>query len=128
MLSTENFFECKECGECCKGYGGTSVSEKKIEEAAAFINIGIRQFIDKYCVNMGNGYALAQKKDGFCIFFKNKLCLIHSVKPKMCKDWPFIKNVVKRPETWLVIAQTCPGINKNASLKQVAEYILKRQS
>ncbi len=128
MLSNKDFFDCKECGECCKGYGGITVSEKNIKEISAFINADIQEVIDKYCINIGTRYILSQKKDGFCVFWKDKLCLIHPVKPKMCKDWPFIQNVVERPEKWLVMAETCPGINRNASLKKVAKYVVKYQS
>ena len=123
MPLNKDFFNCKECGECCKGYGGTSVSEKNIKEIARFINADSSEFIKDYCVFTGARYYLTQKEDGFCIFWKNKLCSIHPVKPKMCKDWPFLKNVIKRPKNWLVMAEICPGINKNAPLEKVVAYI-----
>jgi hypothetical protein len=30
MLTSEDIFDCKLCGECCKGFGGTYVDERDI--------------------------------------------------------------------------------------------------
>ena len=30
MLTAEDIFDCKLCGECCKGFGGTYVDERDI--------------------------------------------------------------------------------------------------
>ena len=33
----DDLFDCQMCGECCQGFGGTYVTEKDIENIAAFI-------------------------------------------------------------------------------------------
>ncbi len=37
-LKSEDIFKCQKCGDCCKGYGGTFITEKEIETIAAHIH------------------------------------------------------------------------------------------
>jgi hypothetical protein len=63
-------------------------------------------------------------KDGKCIFF-NKNCTIHPVKPRMCREWPFIPAVIKVPENWKQMAQACPGIKKQAEISDLKKFTLE---
>ncbi len=36
MKNTE-IFDCKKCGDCCKGYGGTFVTEQDIKAISAYL-------------------------------------------------------------------------------------------
>ncbi len=118
-----DFFECKQCGECCMGYGGTAVSQKDIEKIAAFVKVDVKSFIKNYCDKSGARYMITQREDGFCIFFDNKICAIHPVKPKMCRDWPFIRNVAREPENWHIMAGMCSGMKTDVPLENIVEYI-----
>ncbi|HGY11559.1 MAG TPA: YkgJ family cysteine cluster protein, partial [Desulfobacterales bacterium] len=40
-------------------------------------------------------------------------CTIHPVKPYMCKAWPFIQTIIKHPENWNAMANSCPGMKKD---------------
>lgn len=40
-IEPSDIFECKTCGECCKGYGGTYVSEEDISNIAEYIHVTI---------------------------------------------------------------------------------------
>jgi uncharacterized protein len=117
-LSEAPIFECQQCGECCKGYGGTYVTEKDIEAIAAYIGVAPEGFVNTYCRISGNKPVLAQGANGYCIFWK-KLCGIHPVKPRMCRAWPFIKTVLKAPENWRVMASCCPGMRTDISDKTI---------
>ncbi len=108
-IKPSNLFQCKKCGECCKGYGGTYVTTDNIKEIAAYIQIAPAEFEKKYCRISGNRPLLRQSENGFCIFW-NDLCTIHPVKPKMCRDWPFIKSVLADIKNWEIMAGSCPGI------------------
>ncbi len=121
----EDMFKCQKCGDCCNGFGGTYVSEPDILNISAFINIKAKNFITKYCDMSGSGYVLTLGKDEYCIFFdKIKQCTIHPVKPYMCKAWPFIQTLIKYPENWNVMANSCPGMKKNVDYN-VLQKILK---
>jgi len=117
-----NIFQCKKCGDCCNGYGGTYVTESDIQNIAAFIETDSDEFIQKYCVRSGKKYVLAQADNGVCIFW-NQLCTIHPVKPRMCKAWPFIESVLIDPSNWAIMGNSCPGINTDAPIENVRETI-----
>ncbi len=111
-ICCNELFECTLCGECCKGFGGTYVTDKDIQRIASFCKIPERKFRKTYLQPSGNRLVLAQKEDGYCIFYKDS-CTIHPVKPRMCRQWPFIESVLKDVANWNHMASCCPGINPN---------------
>lgn len=108
------FFECTQCGECCKGYGGTFVSPQEMANIAEYIGISLQDFRERYCVLSGKKPVLGQGSDGYCIFF-NRNCTIHPVKPRMCRRWPFIDSLRVDINNWFIMADSCPGMNRGIS-------------
>lgn len=106
------FFDCKQCGDCCTGFGGTYVSVNDISAIAEYLKIDSDSFEEKYCQHSGEKKVLAVGDDGKCVFADTR-CTIHSVKPRMCRAWPFIEGVLKNPENWNIMAGACPGIIRN---------------
>lgn len=104
-----DIFDCKKCGECCKGYGGTFVTEADIKAISDYIRTDPRHFIRNYCQMSGSTPVLAQAENGYCVFW-DKLCTIHPVKPRMCRAWPFIGSVLTDLRNWQIMAGSCPGI------------------
>ncbi len=110
----QDIFECKLCGDCCKGFGGTYVTKQDILNIAQFIQSDPDKFTDQYCDPSGSRHVLTRGEDGRCLFFDSvKQCTIHPVKPYMCKAWPFIAAVIKHPENWNIMANSCPGMKKD---------------
>lgn len=110
-VTSDDLFVCQMCGECCKGFGGTYVTESDIKAIAAFIHVPAETFIGKYCRRSGSKPVLAQKEDQFCIFWDEiRMCTIHPVKPRMCRAWPFIPGVLKDLRNWEIMANACQGI------------------
>ncbi len=107
-MKPSDIFKCEKCGDCCKGYGGTYVTANDIEAIAAYLKTDPESFIKDYCYMSGSRPVLAQKKDGYCIFW-DKICTIHPVKPKMCKQWPFIKSVLIDVNNWQIMAGFLSG-------------------
>jgi len=68
-LETDDLFRCTLCGDCCRGYGGTYVSREDIAAIARFLAIDPSVFIDRFCRMSGGRYLLAQRADGYCIFW-----------------------------------------------------------
>lgn len=123
-LNTGNdIFKCRLCGDCCNGFGGTYVSAEDIKNISDYINDKPEQFIKKYCDPSGSRLLLSTGNNGTCIFFDtDKQCTIHPVKPYMCRAWPFIKTIIKNPENWNAMANSCQGMKKNipaADLKRI---------
>lgn len=110
----EDIFECRQCGDCCKGFGGTYVTGDDILKIAGYIHSTPDRFTDRYCDRSGSRYVLTTGENGYCIFFDpEKQCTIHPVKPIMCRAWPFIKPVLRAPENWNIMAGSCPGMKKD---------------
>jgi len=100
----DDIFKCRQCGDCCKGFGGTYVTKQNILDIAAHISFDPKTFIGHYCDKSGSKYVLTRGKDGYCIFFdKTEQCTIHEVKPYMCRAWPFIQSVIDYPENWNIM-------------------------
>lgn len=109
----DDIFECRQCGDCCKGFGGTYVTPQDIINISAYIDVDPAKFIDGYCDASGSRHVLTLGNDGCCIFFDTvKQCTIHPVKPYMCKAWPFIQTIIKHPENWNIMSNSCPGMKK----------------
>jgi uncharacterized protein len=126
IVSENQMFTCKKCGACCQGYGGTYVTKDNIQEIAAYIGTDPDAFVEKYCRLSGGKPVLAQQENGFCIFW-DEVCTIHPVKPRMCREWPFIRSVLTDAANWHIMAASCPGIHKNVSIHRVQAHIRKLQ-
>ena len=120
----ETVFECRQCGDCCRGYGGTFVSKRDINAIASFLGEDPETFVATYCRFSGKRPLLSQKENGYCIFW-DQICTIHPVKPKMCRRWPFIESVLRDVSNWRIMASMCPGIRAEAPESRVKECVQK---
>ena len=123
-VTLSDIFKCRQCGECCKGYGGTFVTEKEIKAIVDYLNIDPEHFVEKYCQVSGGKPVLAQDRNAYCVFWDG-LCTIHPVKPRMCKNWPFIKSVLVDINNWHNMAALCPGIRTDFPDSAIKECIRK---
>lgn len=126
-LKLSDVFKCKRCGDCCKGFGGTFVTKEEIESISSHINTDPEAFIEKYCQISGEMPVLAQGKNDYCIFWDEQ-CMIHPVKPRMCKMWPFIKSVLVDINNWHVMVSLCPGIHTDVPGGTIQKFISKELS
>lgn len=126
-LDEKRMFLCKKCGECCKGYGGTYVTKADVRAIAAYTGNDPERFVERFCELSGDRPVLAQQANGFCVFWDD-VCTIHPVKPRMCRDWPFIHSVLTDPSNWRIMAASCPGIQTDISMHQVQSYIERLRS
>ena len=117
-------FECRQCGDCCRGYGGTFVSKRDIDAIASFLGTDPKSFVANYCRLSGKRPLLTQKEDGYCIFW-DRICTIHPVKPQMCRRWPFIESVLRDVANWRIMASMCPGMMAEAPGSRVEECVRK---
>ena len=124
----DDIFECQLCGDCCNGFGGTYVTQQDIINISTYINFDPEKFISRYCDKSGKRNVLTLGKDGYCIFFDTgRQCTIHPVKPYMCKAWPFIQTIIKYPENWNAMANSCPGMKKNIPHKDLQKIVSREK-
>ncbi len=124
----DDIFDCKLCGDCCKGFGGTYVTHADIEKICSFLGSDPEHFKENYCDPSGSRFVLTLGKDGCCIFFdKEKQCTIHPVKPYMCRAWPFLKTIIKNPENWNVMSNSCAGMKKDIPETDLKKIVKKEK-
>lgn len=119
----DDIFNCVQCGECCKGFGGTYVTEADILAISDYVGMTAQTFRDEKCSPSGSRWVLGQNGEGYCVFVSGKLCGIHPVKPKMCRSWPFIPAVVTDPGNWRAMARSCPGMRTDLPDEVVREVV-----
>jgi hypothetical protein len=121
-LHSDALFKCRKCGACCKGYGGTYLTDSDIESISRYIDSDPKKFVDQWCNLSGNRPVLAQREDGYCIFW-DQLCTIHPVKPLMCRKWPFLESILTDSTNWLIMADSCPGIQTNIASDTLEKFV-----
>ena len=123
-IGPQAMFECRRCGDCCIGFGGTYLTNEDVKAISRHIGADPEQFVARYCSRSGSKLVLAQRSDGHCIFWE-KLCTIHPVKPRMCRKWPFIESILVDAESWLIMADSCPGIHTDVPINAVRKHVKK---
>ncbi len=124
----DDIFECKLCGDCCKGFGGTYVTQQDIRNISNYIQCDEDKFTEKYCDKSGSRFVLTLGPNGCCIFFDStKQCTIHPVKPYMCRAWPFLKTIIKNPENWNAMSNSCKGMKKDIPDSDLKKIVTKEK-
>ena len=59
-ITASDIFECRQCGECCHGYGGTFIMESDIQAIADYIGTSTEDVIDTYSSRSGSKLVLVQ--------------------------------------------------------------------
>jgi Fe-S-cluster containining protein len=106
-------FVCLKCGECCLGRGGVYLDRLGVADAARHLGLGFKEteltFLERdssglYRVGAYPGPA------GSCLFLKDGLCLIHPVKPPVCRAWPWFRALVTDSWAFREAQEACPGL------------------
>ena len=122
VFTDKAFFECTQCGQCCKGFGGTYVTQADLQAIADYVGQSVEVVRRDCCASSGSRLVLAQRRDGYCVFWEGN-CTIHPVKPRMCRQWPFILGLVADPGNWFVMADECPGMQRNIKLEDLEAFL-----
>jgi len=108
---TESVFDCRMCGHCCQGQGGIVASAPERERLAAYLNMAVEEFCDRYTEAQGKKLVLRCGENGYCVFFDPKTaCTVHPAKPDVCRAWPFFRGNLIDPVSWELAQEYCPGI------------------
>jgi len=82
---------CQRCGNCCRWPGDVIVTDREVENIAAFLQMDLDVFIQQFTRLSANRrhLSLIDKEDGSCYFLEGKnRCQIQSVKPVQCAGFP----------------------------------------
>jgi Fe-S-cluster containining protein len=123
-VAPQDLFTCQYCGQCCKGYGGTYVTESEIDAICRYLCLDRQKFMQDYCRISGGKPLIAQAESGYCMFW-DQLCTIHPVKPRMCRKWPFIESILVDARNWQSMAASCPGMRTDFSDDQIQKCVFE---
>lgn len=101
-------FECSRCGQCCTIHKtGVRVSPSDAEHFAKREGRVLEDFL-KTVQASGDSYIMPQP----CRYLKGEACLVHEIKPSVCREYPMHFRKVKNQETSWIIITACPGGKK----------------
>jgi len=107
-------FSCRQCGECCRGEKGILVTAAEQEAMAAYLRLSAADFASQYLVDTPLGPQLATRS-GTCVLQEGSLCRAHPVKPRICRQWPFLPALVAHADEFEAAKEACPGIVADAA-------------
>lgn len=106
-------FRCTDCGACCSGAPGkVRVSDEEIRKISAFRNQSEADFRRTEIREVDGENLLRENANGDCVFFVQNRCLIHPVKPRQCRAYPFWFRNVRSEAAWQKTCEECPGIGE----------------
>lgn len=116
MSCGEEVFNCKQCGQCCKGRGGIVLSDKDLVRLAAFLKCSAQDVINSYGEYSNGKLKIRTGEDGSCVFFSPvSSCTVHEGKPDICRAWPFFRGNLLDELSLAMARDFCPGINGEVS-------------
>ena len=113
-------FSCRQCGECCRGERGILVTAAELTAMAAHLGLGPGDFAARYLVDTPMGPQLASR-DGACVMQEGSLCLVHPVKPRICRQWPYLAALLSHADEFAAAKEACPGLATDAGHEEFIE-------
>ena len=147
-------FECTKCGACCRedallvtvtgrdiariSMGLGLESSDAVKAFDFYLMSGSESpegLQDTPAVNTEQGpayVALKKLENGDCIFLKDNLCMIHTIRPGVCISFPFVFWDGGDEKTWgfSAMKEICPGLGSGPEvelsyLRELAEAVLE---
>jgi Fe-S-cluster containining protein len=109
--TTKPIFTCQQCGECCQGRGGILPTQGEIDLIAQYMKVPVEDLITNYLEQTPLGLAVKNRPAGGCIFNEQGCCTIHPVKPRICRDWPFLPAILLHENEFEAAKGACPGLD-----------------
>jgi len=105
-------FDCRMCGECCRGEGGIVVGPHDLQRLCAHMHIGAGSFIDLYGYRQNGKIKIRTGPDGYCIFFlPGTGCSVPMSWPDIRRPRPFFRGNMLDAASLAMAKEFCPGIN-----------------
>ncbi len=103
-------FDCQMCGDCCQGQGGILVTPAEVAAMAAHLGLDREEFRRRYVVDTAMGPQLTAPGNR-CIFVEERRCRVHPVKPRICRQWPFLPALLAHADEFDQAKGACPGLD-----------------
>lgn len=126
LLGQVPVFQCQKCGECCRGERGILVTPEEQAAMAAYLGLTLEDFSARYLVDTPLGPQLASM-NGACVLQEGTLCRVHPVKPRICREWPFLPALLAHADEYEAAKEACPGIPPGLSHQEFSRMAKGRQ-
>jgi Fe-S-cluster containining protein len=120
-------FDCIKCGICC---GDTKEKErhvlvlkKEADQIAASTGQSVSEFAKSVEGKKPYFYELKKTEYGKCVFLRKSQCEIYSLRPLVCRFYPFELGTFGKGRYKFQHTTECPGISKGRELE--ANYFRK---
>ncbi len=123
--SGSQVFVCRQCGECCRGDKGILVTPAEADGLAEFLGLTLEELHSRFLVDSPLGPQLATS-NGACVFLADSRCRVHPVKPRICREWPFLPALLKHADEFEATKEACPGIVRGCSHEEFRLFAEKR--
>jgi len=107
-------FLCRQCGECCRGERGILVTPAELTAMASHLGLPLEEFTARCLVDTPLGPQVATL-NGVCILQTDGLCRVHPVKPRICREWPFLQALLEHADEFAAAKEACPGLAQDAT-------------
>ena len=123
MSDLEKIFVCTQCGFCCHGETTVSLNDDDQKRMVAALGIPADRVADKYWRTNGS---IVQMKtvEGHCIFYDDG-CSVYHGRPWRCKQWPLVPALFEDENNFLIIRDSCPGINRDMSYEEFRKILVR---
>lgn len=119
MSEKEKLFKCEQCGFCC--HGETTVSLDQDDQIRMVKALGLpREKVAEKYWRMNGSTVQMKTADGACIFYKNG-CSVYPGRPWRCAQWPLVPALLGDENNFVIIRDSCPGIDKDLSYEEFRE-------
>ncbi|MHA1943165.1 MAG: YkgJ family cysteine cluster protein [Candidatus Thorarchaeota archaeon] len=147
-------FECTKCGACCREESLlVTVTGRDLARISTILGLDASELIravDFYLVSGITSYdglrdfpalntekgpayvALKKMENGDCVFLKDNLCMIHTIRPVVCMSFPFVFQDAGDHRKWGLSAMKhiCPGLGSGpevigSELIELADTVLE---
>jgi Fe-S-cluster containining protein len=114
-------FRCVKCGICCGNTQGRIRHILLLNTEAEQIAAATLQLISEFAVKIEGKapYSYEMKKtaeDGKCVFLEKNRCIIYSLRPLICRFYPFELKIAANQKHEFLYTDECPGIGKGKTL------------
>ena len=106
-------FLCRQCGECCQGERGILVTPAEHQAMAAHLGLSLEDFAARFLVRTPLGPQVVSR-NGSCALQADGLCRVHPVKPRICREWPFLRALLDHADEFEAAKEACPGLAADA--------------
>ena len=123
MSELKKIFHCTQCGFCCQGETTVSLDEHDQQRMVTALNKPAEEVAEKFWRITGS---IVQMKtvQGHCIFY-DEGCSVYHGRPWRCRQWPLVPALLEDENNFLIIRDSCPGINKDLSYEEFRDILAR---